>query len=125
MGACAAPVHTRQYTHAEIVSLRESAAQVVCGVAAFSNFGVEHGCNETRAALFRDALAQTGLYFVAQVHTCGYPISSADVDDHLRSSTARRASFFPLFFLLNFSLESFARGAKKKTSLSFSLESCR
>jgi len=67
----------------------ESPTWLVCGVPTFSSFGVGgHYCNATRADIFRAALNASGLYYVAQVHTCGYPISCSSVDDHARSLEA-------------------------------------
>ena len=48
-----------------------------------------HACNETRAQLFKDALAAAGLFYIAQVHVCGVPIASADVDDAVGSLRAQ------------------------------------
>ena len=62
--------------------------QVCLGAPAFSSRGIEHGCNETRVALFGEALRSSGLFYVAQIHTCGVPIQSADVDDHVASLAA-------------------------------------
>ena len=48
-----------------------------------------HACNETGAQLFKDALAAAGLFYIAQVHVCGVPIASADVDDAVGSLRAQ------------------------------------
>lgn len=50
----------------------ESPTWLVCGDTRFSSFGIGgHECNETRAGIFAQALNQSGLYYVAQIHTCG------------------------------------------------------
>ena len=36
----------------------------------------------------RAALAESGLYYIAQIHTCGYPIASGEVGDHVASLEA-------------------------------------
>ena len=63
---------------AECYKAIESPSWLVCGVEAFSDIGCgDHGCNETRAAMFKEAIAESGLYYVSQLHTCGYPIRSS------------------------------------------------
>eukprot|EP00628_Pelagophyceae_sp_CCMP2097_P017871 CAMPEP_0206845714 /NCGR_PEP_ID=MMETSP0975-20121206/24627_1 /ASSEMBLY_ACC=CAM_ASM_000399 /TAXON_ID=483370 /ORGANISM="non described non described, Strain CCMP2097" /LENGTH=356 /DNA_ID=CAMNT_0054388299 /DNA_START=46 /DNA_END=1113 /DNA_ORIENTATION=+ len=67
----------------------EAPTWVVCGVSTYSDFGCGgHACNETRSKLFRSALESSGLEYVAQVHTCGYPIASAAVEEHTSSLKA-------------------------------------
>jgi len=63
----------------------EAPTWIVCGVSTYSSFGLEHSCNETRVELFRHALNVSGMSYVAQVHTAGYPISSGALDDHVAS----------------------------------------
>ena len=66
----------------------EAPTWLVCGVPDFSAFGCEHECDAARAATFRAALDESGLYYIAQVHTCGYPIASGEVGDHVTSLEA-------------------------------------
>lgn len=58
---------------------------VCVGAPEYTDTGRTHACDETRAALFREALAASGLAYVAQVHVCGVPIASARVADHVAS----------------------------------------
>ena len=61
----------------------EAPTWVVCGVG--PSFDIAHECEESRAASFRKALASSGLYYVAQVHTAGYPIASGEASVHVES----------------------------------------
>eukprot|EP00636_Phaeomonas_parva_P019048 CAMPEP_0118884500 /NCGR_PEP_ID=MMETSP1163-20130328/23317_1 /TAXON_ID=124430 /ORGANISM="Phaeomonas parva, Strain CCMP2877" /LENGTH=124 /DNA_ID=CAMNT_0006822295 /DNA_START=24 /DNA_END=395 /DNA_ORIENTATION=+ len=64
----------------------ETPTWVVCGVG--PTFAVAHNCPEERKKAWRHALDVSGLQYVAQVHTCGYPIASGSVEDHLVSLQA-------------------------------------
>ena len=58
----------------------------VCGVPTGPTMGCgTHVCPEERVELFREALQSSGLYYIAQLHTCGYPIAQADLASHLES----------------------------------------
>lgn len=61
----------------------EAPTWVVCGVG--PTFSRWHECDESRSTAFRAALQASGLLYIAQVHTCGYPIASASPRDHLGS----------------------------------------
>ena len=68
----------------------EAPTWVPClGAPIYESRGLAHGCNATRAALFRDALAASSLFYVAQIHVCGVPIQSASVEDALSSLEAQ------------------------------------
>ena len=64
----------------------EAPTWVVCGLG--PTFDEAHECDASRARGFRDALKASGLFYIAQLHTSGYPISSSTVDDHLASLRA-------------------------------------
>lgn len=61
----------------------EAPTWVVCGTG--PTFDVVHECDDARKAAFRNALTASGLFYVAQCHTAGYPIASGRVTDHLAS----------------------------------------
>jgi hypothetical protein len=61
----------------------------VCGMPAGPTIGCgAHACDSERVNLWAEALEASGLYFIAQLHTCGYPISSGAVADHVGSVAA-------------------------------------
>jgi sugar phosphate isomerase/epimerase len=61
----------------------EAPTWVVCGVS--PTFVRDHDCDKSRSTAFRAALRASGLMYIAQVHTCGYPIAFAEPSYHLAS----------------------------------------
>lgn len=73
-------------TAAEGYAAIEAPTWVVCiGAPIYGADGSAHECDGARVAKFKEALAASGLAYVAQIHTGGVPIASASVDAHVAS----------------------------------------